>query len=83
MTQTVCTPAATRTLSQRLSDRIGSHKYDMWFARTAKLTLDGACLNVATSSRFVADWIVSHFSNDLRAIASESLDYGSDVHIHV
>ncbi len=83
MTQSVCTRTTTRTLSQRLSDRIGSHKYDMWFARTAKLTLDGACLDVATSSRFVADWILSHFSDDLQAIASDSLDYGSQVHIHV
>ena len=83
MTQGVCTRTATRTPSQRLSDRIGSHKYDMWFARTAKLTLDGACLDVATSSQFVADWIASHFSEDLQALASEILVYGSQVHIHV
>ncbi len=83
MTQSVCTRTTTGTLSQRLSDRIGSHKYDMWFARTARLTPDGARLDVATSSRFVADWIAGHFSDDLQAMASEILEYGSEVHIHV
>ena len=83
MTQSVCTRATTRALSQRLADRIGSHKYDMWFARTAKLTPEDARLDVATSSRFVADWITGHFSDDLRAMASENIGDGTEVHIHV
>ncbi|MCZ6857774.1 MAG: DnaA/Hda family protein, partial [Gemmatimonadetes bacterium] len=73
----------TRTLTQRLADRIGSHKYDMWFDRTAKLTVSAERVEVATGSQFVADWIASHFSDDLRGVASEALGRPADVHIHV
>lgn len=83
MTQSACTHMTTRTLTQRLADRIGSHKYDMWFDRTAKLTVSAERVEVATGSQFVADWIASHFSDDLRGVASEALGRPADVHIHV
>ena len=83
MTQSTCTHMTTRTLTQRLADRIGSHKYDMWFDRTAKLTVSAERVEVATGSQFVADWIASHFSDDLRGVASEALGRPSDVHLHV
>ena len=83
MTLSACTHTTTRTLTQRLADRIGSHKYDMWFDRTAKLTVSAERVEVATGSQFVADWIASHFSDDLRGVASEALGRPAHVHIHV
>lgn len=83
MTQSACTRTTTCTLTQRLVDRIGSHKYDMWFDRTAKLEVNAQRVEVATSSQFVADWIASHFSDDLSGVASEALGRPARVHIRV
>lgn len=79
----VCVAAPVELLSRRLADRIGRHKHEMWFSRSARLSVHDATVDVAAQSRFVADWITSHFAGDLLEVARESLGERAAVHVHV
>ena len=72
--------AATRRISEQLAERVGHHKYDMWFGHT-KLRVDGKHIEVATDSLSVAKWIDAHFAEDLKGVAMETL--GEDARIDV
>lgn len=58
-------------ISRRLEERVGPHRYKMWFDRSARFSWDdhGRKLEVAVPNRFVADWIGRHFEHDLRHVA--------------
>ncbi|UCD76376.1 MAG: AAA family ATPase [Phycisphaerales bacterium] len=71
-----------RCFTEKLADRIGSHKYDMWFGH-AELRVDGQTVEVATDSQFVARWIDAHFSRDLRGVAREMLGEQAEITVHV
>lgn len=86
------TPEATRaasknepgsTISDRLADRIGQHRYGMWFDHTTRMTVEGEKVAVAAESQFVADWIRRHFRTDLEEVARETLGEGASVDLHV
>ncbi|MCA9286192.1 MAG: ATP-binding protein [Phycisphaerales bacterium] len=70
-------PSTVRTTEHRdpdgperaLTDAIGQHRYDMWFAETARLETIASGLLVVASSPFVADWIAGHFRAELEALA--------------
>lgn len=72
-------PKADR-LCEELSRRIGSHKYGMWFGHT-RLAVDDGRLTVQTVNQFVADWIRSHFIDELREVGSEMIS--PDVQIDI
>ncbi len=69
-------------IQQILNTQIGSQKFDMWFGHTI-LEVHGHALNVRTESQFAADWIISHFTNELRRTASEILGPKAEVSIVV
>ena len=71
------------TISDRLADRIGQHRYGMWFDRTTRMTIDGEKVDIAAESQFVADWIRRHFRRDLEEVAREALGEGASVDLHV
>lgn len=73
MQQSGVVTAASRRISQRLAERIGHHTYDMWFANTTRLQVEGSRVRVDTDCRFVADWIRTHFGGDLDGAARETL----------
>ncbi len=81
--QSVCTQTDSSFLKQNLVNRIGSHKYEMWFGQTAKLSANGTTLVVTASNQFAADWIEGHFLNDLQATACEVFDEHAIVDIKV
>ena len=74
---------ATRTISQRLAERIGHHTYDMWFGDTTRLEVEGSCVRVATETRFVFDWINGHFRRELDGAAREALGERAQVDLRV
>jgi chromosomal replication initiator protein len=80
VTTIAAAPVASR-LSRTLADRIGRHKFEMWFGQSARLTVKDADVEVAADSPFVADWIDGHFRDDLMSAAREAL--GADATIHV
>jgi chromosomal replication initiator protein len=63
---------ARRQITERLTNHLGPHKFNMWFGR-AELVVDGDSLEVATDSQFVARWIDSHYADDLKSAAEEAL----------
>src|SRR5687768_4556313 len=72
----------TAGIVRRLAERIGPFKYDMWFGRT-RLQAKGDRVEVATDSPFVAAWIDSHYTGDLRCVVRETLGDSATVQIKV
>lgn len=70
-------------ITERLVERIGRHKYDMWFGDTTRLRVEGTQLEVATDSVFVAEWIGRHFAGDLDGVAHEALGEAAEVNVRV
>ncbi len=68
--------------TEHLTQRIGSHKYDMWF-RHLDMKVDGSSLDISTDNAFVARWIDSHFSNDLQDVATSLLGKKARIKVHV
>ena len=68
-------PKPTDRITELLSERIGAHRYEMWFGQ-ADISVDGSDAQVTAHSQFVADWISHRFDRALRTVASETL--GSD-----
>jgi chromosomal replication initiator protein len=75
--------AVAHTISRHLADRIGRHSYNMWFGHTTRLQVDGTCVEVATESRFVADWIEGHFRDALDEAVREALGEAAQVDLRV
>ncbi len=71
------------TISDRLVDRIGQHRYGMWFDHTTRMTIEGERVDVAAESQFVADWIGRHFRRDLEEVARQALGEGASVDLRV
>lgn len=74
-------PAAAR-ITEQLTDQIGTHKYDMWFANT-ELRVNGRQVEVATDSDFVAKWIDDHFSHELKGAARQTLGEEAEITVRV
>lgn len=83
MKQSAAPCAENQQLIDRLQSAIGAHKYEMWFGDTARLRLNDGQLEVAASSRFVADWIDSHFTSTLRGLARDELGRDARVAVRV
>ncbi len=73
MEQNGSAQAVTRLISERLAERIGHRSYDMWFGDTTRLQVQGSCVEVATDSQFVAEWIDGHFRDDITGAARDTL----------
>ncbi len=73
MQQNGSAQAVTRRISERLAERIGHHSYDMWFGDTTRLLVEGSCVQVATDSQFVAEWIDGHFRDEITGAARDTL----------
>ncbi|MEE2682201.1 MAG: DnaA/Hda family protein [Planctomycetota bacterium] len=70
-------------ITDRLTDRIGQHRYGMWFDHTTRLTIEQNRLNIAAESQFVADWIKRHFRQDLEAVVRETIGENGTIDLHV
>ena len=83
MEQNGSAQAVTRRISERLAERIGHHTYDMWFGDTTRLQVEGSRVQVATNSRFVAEWIDGHFRDEITVAARETLGDLAEVDLRV
>lgn len=71
-------------ITRGLRERIGGHRYAMWFDRDrARLAVEGSDLRVEAASPFVADWITRHFAGDLATVATEAIGAGATVSVRV
>ncbi|MHC4218041.1 MAG: DnaA ATPase domain-containing protein [Planctomycetota bacterium] len=83
MDEDVAPQAVTHAIGRHLVERIGRHSYDMWFGHAARLQIEGSCVEVATESRFVADWIDGHFRDALDGAVREALGESARVDLRV
>jgi chromosomal replication initiator protein len=79
--------AASVSLSRigaRLGERIGSHKFGLWFDRqTTRLRVEGGSLLVDLATPYVAEWIARHFADELDAAAKDALGAQATVSLRV
>jgi chromosomal replication initiator protein len=55
------------TLSQEIAQRIGEPRYNVWFARSTKLTVRDNELVVGVPNHFYQEWLQKKFADDVRA----------------
>ena len=67
--------AAIRTM---LAERIGKHRYELWFGASTRLDVEAGVLRVRVPDKFFLDWLRSNFRHDLECCASEALNQHSD-----
>ena len=66
-------PAACQTLLATLQDRIGTQKYNAWFKHGTHLSVDADRVLLTVPNPFVANWIETHYQQDLAAAAETHL----------
>jgi len=52
-------------ISQALAEKVGPQKYRIWFKNSTKLTLSDGYLKIGVPNLFIANWIESHFLNEI------------------
>ena len=72
-----------RAVAQRLERSIGAHKYGLWFERQTRFEAREGELEVAASSKLVADWIGRHYGSALHEVAGEVLGDGATVTVRL
>lgn len=71
-------------ITHGLRERIGGHRYAMWFDRDrARLSVEGRLLRVDAISTYVADWITRHFAGELATVAKEAIGADATVSVRV
>jgi chromosomal replication initiator protein len=63
-------PAAKGILAT-LQNRVGPQKFNAWFKRGAHIDVEGGRVRLAVPNPFVANWIETHFHDDIMAAAAE------------
>ncbi len=64
-------------LRSRLADRLGQHRFDLWFGETTELVLDAEGLSVVGPERMLIEWIRLNFHSQIASAAQSLL--GRDV----
>ena len=59
-------------VNEILSRRIGAQKYRIWFKNSTKLSFADGYLKVGVPNLFIASWIESHFTDEIKAAVREA-----------
>lgn len=73
---------AADVFAHRLRERIGPHRFEMWFATSVSIRVDSHRVEIDAESHFVADWIETRFRDELLAVARQQLGSDAEVAIH-
>ena len=68
-------------IQSHIANRIGPHRYKIWFRNATRLTLANGFLKVGVPNLFVGGWIEDHFTDVISDAAREVT--GSDVNVTV
>ncbi len=69
---TVCAHSGpTKSVLAALHRRIGTQKFNAWFKQGTSFSFENGQVKVGAANPFTADWIESHFSEDLSAAARD------------
>ena len=76
--QSVITDGLNRTeqsqlesIAAAIAEKVGHQKYRIWFESSVRLTLSGGYLNVGVPNLFIANWIESRFSKEIKQAVEE------------
>lgn len=69
-------------LRAKLKERLGAHRYELWFAATS-LRIDHGELVLDSSNTFYRDWLRTHFRKDVETVCCEVLGRSVAVRFHV
>lgn len=72
-----------QAVAERLEHSIGTHKFGLWFERQTRFAARDGELEVAASSKLVADWIGRHYGSALHQVAGEVLGDGATVTVRL
>jgi chromosomal replication initiator protein len=64
---------ATVQFRTALADRIGAHRFGLWFEHGTSIALDGTTARVGAANAYVRDWILRHFQVQLDSVARDVL----------
>ncbi len=56
-------------VTEALAQRIGSHKYRIWFENSARFALADGYLRIGVANPFLATWLEGHFLKDIKLAA--------------
>ena len=61
-------------LRSRLADRLGQHRFDLWFGQTTELVLDADGLAVVGPERMLIEWLRLNFHSQIASAAQSLLN---------
>ena len=70
-------------MRNRLADRVGKDRYELWFGASTRLVFRSRTLSVEVANRFNQDWLRSNFRKDLEAIVLEVCPPGTALEFRV
>ena len=65
----------------RLAERIGSHRFGLWFEHGTSISVRGQAIEVVAANAYVRDWILRNFKDQLEALARETLGEAAAVDV--
>jgi chromosomal replication initiator protein len=74
---------AAEKIAAALQRRIGGARFDLWFDRKTRFSLEGNALIVEAANTFSANWIRGKFGEDLRAAVQECVERTIEICVRV
>lgn len=68
---------------EQLAERIGSHRFGLWFEHGTSITVRGARVEVEAANAYVRDWILRNFKDQLDTLATETIGAGASCDVTV
>ncbi len=71
LTESVCAEIETQML-EHLQDRVGPQKFNAWFKHGTRVGIENNHVKVLVPNPFVANWIETHFVEDIAHVAAQA-----------
>lgn len=68
-------------INQALEDRIGQHKFRVWFKNSTRMNLVDGYLKIGVPNQFMGSWLENHFLDDITSSAKQAT--GQDVKLAI
>ena len=74
---------AIELIERGIAGRIGASRFDLWFQRKTRVSIESSAVRIAVANGFAANWIRGKFAGDIAAAAAEVLCRRVDVIVEV
>ncbi len=83
MTLTYPTADAVQAIERQLEERIGAHRFQLWFKKSSRLQFAGDQLVIEVPNNYVGGWIKNHFSDQIRDSIKDALQQEASILYHI